>query len=108
MNTAVWKFWGSSDDLAYYSKNGSVDEGAPGTYKLSHPDYGGLLVTIAYAQGALNQGIWMVGVARTDEGQELPEWPCSIGVAPDCPYSAGLTIIAPEGCTLEGFSDASC
>lgn len=105
MNTTVWKFWGSSDDLAYHSQNGNVDEGSPGTYKLSHPDYGGLLVSVAYAQGALNQGTWMVGVAQLDEGQELPAWEYRLGVSPDCPYSAELTIIAPEGCTLEGFAD---
>lgn len=101
----TWKFWGASDDLAYFARNGDVDEGSPGTFKLSNPEGEGLLITVAYAQGELNQGTWMVGVAQVDEGHDLPSWPVELGKSGDCDYSVELTITTPDGVNLEGFDN---
>lgn len=92
---------GASDDLVEVS--GRVDDEVqhygpgPAVGRIETPEGDGLLVVVQY----VNPGTWSVGVAPLEEGFPIPPWKIEIGNAPDCSYSAALTVWAPESATLQ-------
>ncbi len=99
--TKTFKFWGASDDLAYWSdgKNddeiGAFEKGTNFLLKSAVAEQR-LRVTVLYAPG--DGGTWMVGVSQVDEDDAVPPWP--LRMAREHDYSLRLEIDCPDDTTL--------
>lgn len=104
------RFSGSSDDT--FGEYGVTSEDidncgtcTPIQCIVSHEEHR-LMVVGHYSVSSMNNGCWLVGVAKVKEEDEWPDWPIRIVQNNDTPYSTMLEIDVPsEDFFLEWYSN---
>jgi hypothetical protein len=93
--TRTITFEGASDDLVYVNDDGDVEE---------YQAYDGAQFHLVSSAGQMQvtvkvddaSGCWTPAPGQTSEAFHAPGWPIKLDQAPDCEYSARLTVEAPS------------